>query len=100
MARTKIKSAHCRICGARRKFVKEGASHTAHLVASKLTMGLWLPGYAVAGAKSALGKYRCDTCGSVEGARPPRKPASVGSVLTWIAVGTVVMVFMAVAAGR
>jgi len=97
VARTKIKSAHCRICGARRKFVKEGASHTAHLVASKLTGGLWLAGYAVAGGMSAARKYRCDTCGSVEGARPPRKPASVGSALLWLAVAFIVIVLMAVA---
>ena len=97
MARTRIKSAHCRVCGERRKFVKEGASHTAHLVASKLTMGLWLPGYAVAGGMSAARKYRCDTCGSVEGARPPRKPASVGRVLTFIVVAVTVIVVMAVA---
>ena len=100
MGRTKIKSAYCRICGAQRKFTKERSNHTGHLVASKLSGGLWLPVYALAGGASALKKYRCDTCGSVEGARPPRPPmtaARFGKLLLW-AVGTFIVI-LAIAVG-
>ena len=46
---------------------------------------------------SAARKYRCDTCGSVEGARPPRKPARVGAVLLWTTVAFIGLLFVIVA---
>ena len=100
MGREKIKSAYCSVCAAHRKFVKPRASHTPHLLASWLTGGAWLAGYAVAGTKSTLGKYHCDTCGSVEGTRPPPPPPRTsggsGKLVLWLVVGSIVLILVAV----
>lgn len=55
---------YCRKCDAAMPATVRRTNHVLHIILTLLTMGFWLPVYALAGIEGATKSARCQKCGS------------------------------------
>jgi len=55
--------AHCAWCGCERVFLRRRVRHSLHLLATVLTLGLWLVPWLAVCIEGALCPWRCEGCG-------------------------------------
>ncbi len=55
--------AHCTVCGCERVFLRHPVRHSLHLIATLLSLGLWLVPWLAVCIEGALCPWRCEGCG-------------------------------------